>query len=268
MAKHIWRKGDWAMYVGKSSAAPLFSEIVKIVKVEETLTGYICQVRTERKLKWWVADCDLQPLSTIVERQRNAIEDAQKAALEITGAMEGPSMRTFGTGATRDQDESKPDYEGFFSPLVFERFGQYMHKHRKQSDGELRASDNWQKGIPLTAYMKSLWRHLVDAWKGHRGYASNEVLEEALCAIIFNAQGYLHELLKGKRRESKKLGADAYPSKPGRSNECLNCGPYARKQPGHMMHVEYLQPRNSMWIVCGMCGEKVSFGVGEAFDVK
>lgn len=110
-------------------------------------------------------------------------------------------MRTFETGATRDDDMTKPDYEGYLSPLVIRRYGEYMTKHRMQADGNLRDSDNWQKGIPFTAYMKSLWRHLVDLWTLHRNPPQEEILndfikQDALCAIIFNASGYLHELLK------------------------------------------------------------------------
>ena len=107
-------------------------------------------------------------------------------------------VRKFETGATRDTDVGKYDYEGFYSPLVMERFAQYMNKHRKQSDGNLRDSDNWQKGIPLNAYMKSGYRHFFDWWKQHRGYKGQDTLEESLCALIFNAQGYLFELLKKK----------------------------------------------------------------------
>lgn len=103
-------------------------------------------------------------------------------------------MRYFKTGATRDSDETKNDYEGFLSPLVIERFGNYMTKHRKQADGKLRDSDNWQKGIPKDAYIKSMWRHFLSLWKVHRGH-KDEDIEESLCAIIFNAQGYLHEIL-------------------------------------------------------------------------
>jgi hypothetical protein len=115
-------------------------------------------------------------------------------------------MRTFETGATRDTDLGKYDYEGFLSPLVIERFGQYMHKHRTQADGQLRDSDNWQKGITLEAYMKSLWRHFMDMWLRHRGYhrIAREDMEEALCAELFNIQGYLHELLKKRERERDK----------------------------------------------------------------
>lgn len=104
-------------------------------------------------------------------------------------------MRTFESGATRNLDESKLDFEGFFSPLVMERFAEYMHKHRKQADGKLRDSDNWQKGIPLDAYMKSGYRHFFDWWKEHRGISTQEGLEDSLCALLFNVQGYLHECL-------------------------------------------------------------------------
>ena len=112
-------------------------------------------------------------------------------------------MRHFDSGATRDDDKNKPDYEGFYSPLVIEAFGSYMNKHRIQADGELRDSDNWQKGIPKDAYMKSLWRHFLDAWFIHRGYKRIDkqtgqelTMKEVLCAILFNVQGYLFEILK------------------------------------------------------------------------
>lgn len=109
-------------------------------------------------------------------------------------------MRVFNSGATRDADGEKYDYEGFFSPIVLERYGKYMHKHRKQTDGNLRASDNWQKGIPKDVYIKSLWRHVMDFWLEHRGYKSRDGIEDALMGIIFNAMGYAYELLKDKRR--------------------------------------------------------------------
>lgn len=115
-------------------------------------------------------------------------------------------IRKFKTGATRDTDMGKNDYEGFLSPLVIERFGNYMTKHRIQSDGSLRDSDNWQKGIPKEAYIKSAWRHFLDFWFLHRGHSRfdkqrNEEItkEEVLCAILFNIMGYLHEELKEKK---------------------------------------------------------------------
>jgi hypothetical protein len=116
------------------------------------------------------------------------------------------NMRQFATGATRDSDEGKNDYEGFLSPLVLEAYGDYMTEHRVQSDGSLRDSDNWQKGISTEAYAKSLIRHVFDFWKLHRGWKVKPELrggtlqtptkKTLLCAILFNTMGYLFELLK------------------------------------------------------------------------
>ena len=107
-----------------------------------------------------------------------------------------PGVRTFSTGATRDTDENKLDFEGFLSPLVMEAFAEYMHSKRKMPDGSMRDSDNWQKGIPTDAYMKSMFRHFFAVWKSHRqGGASLQRVEELL-ALMFNVQGYIHEMLK------------------------------------------------------------------------
>jgi hypothetical protein len=118
-------------------------------------------------------------------------------------------MRKFETGATRNTDEARPDYEGFLCPLVLERFAEYMNKHRKQADGQLRASDNWQKGMPLASYMKGLLRHVFHLWQRHRGWPVRDPLaaadiEEDICAAMFNLQGYLLEHLKAKRLRGAK----------------------------------------------------------------
>lgn len=113
-------------------------------------------------------------------------------------------IRTFTTGATRDADHNKYDYEGFLCPLVMREFAAYMHKNRVQSNGQVRDSDNWQKGIPRPQYMKSMFRHFIQAWLIHRGHAVRDekghsvTMQEALCAVLFNAMGYLHEFLKSK----------------------------------------------------------------------
>ena len=105
------------------------------------------------------------------------------------------NIRTFETGATRDSDVGKLDYEGFLSPHVLKRYAEYMHKHRIQTDGNLRASDNWQKGIPYDTYMKSAWRHFMDWWFWHRRNDNLVLTEEAICGLLFNAMGYLHRLM-------------------------------------------------------------------------
>ncbi len=122
---------------------------------------------------------------------------------EVAAADEQARMRVFDTGATRNVDDTKLDYDGFLSPLVLKRYAEYLHKHRVQADGKVRPSDNWQKGIPLDTYMKSGWRHFMDWWAGHRdpalGPEEQEDFEDAICAVLFNASGYLHEYLKRGR---------------------------------------------------------------------
>lgn len=108
-----------------------------------------------------------------------------------------PHVRTFDTGATRDSEAGKLDFEGFLSPLALKRYAEYMHGHRRQPGGQLRESDNWQRGIPLAVYMKSAWRHFHEWWTAHRR-AEAAGLEDAICAEIFNAFGYLHEILKAR----------------------------------------------------------------------
>jgi len=120
------------------------------------------------------------------------------------------TTRTFDTGANRDTDEGKLDYEAFLSPLVLERYAQYLHEHRKLPDGTMRDGDNWQKGMPLSVYMKSAWRHFMVMWKIHRGFyegnLSLKVMEDAICAVIFNASGYLYELLRENMERAKETG--------------------------------------------------------------
>jgi hypothetical protein len=119
------------------------------------------------------------------------------------------TARIFETGATRDTEEGKLDYEGFLSPLVLQRYAEYMNKHRVQSDGKLRASDNWQNLFGPHHYdvcLKSLLRHTMDVWLYHRKFekAAREEIEDALCAILFNCMAYLFKLLKEKYENSTK----------------------------------------------------------------
>lgn len=119
-------------------------------------------------------------------------------AIGGSGGLGKPSpsaVRQFDTGATRDLDDTKPDYEGFLSPLVIEAFGVYMTFNRHTAAG-LRDSDNWQKGIPLAQYMKSGLRHAIEWWKAHRGFPTKEGIIWACLGLLFNVQGYLHEYLK------------------------------------------------------------------------
>ena len=101
--------------------------------------------------------------------------------------------RKFDTGATRSDDSAKPNYIGYLSPLVVKRFGQYMWDHQY---GGQRAADNWKKGITKQAYIESMFRHFMDLWLAHEYNEVGLAEQSSLCALLFNVQGYLHELLK------------------------------------------------------------------------
>lgn len=117
-------------------------------------------------------------------------------------------IRTFESGANRDSDQDKLDYEGFLCPKVLESYAKYMHQNRIMADGSLRDSDNWQKGIPIDQYMKSLFRHFIEVWTLHRQSKTSPLTptglaeqERALCAVMFNSMGMLHEILKSKENK-------------------------------------------------------------------
>lgn len=115
---------------------------------------------------------------------------------EVTATSNLVGSRSFESGANRNSDEGKLDFEGFLSPSVLKKYAEYMHKNRKLEDGSLRDSDNWQKGIPKDVYMKSMWRHFFDVWSSSRGLETEEDQATNLCALMFNAMGMLHELLR------------------------------------------------------------------------
>lgn len=124
-------------------------------------------------------------------------------------------MRKFKSGATRDDDKDKLDYEAALSPLVLKAYADYMRKHRLKPDGTVRKDDDWQRGLPLNSYMKSMWRHFHDVWMIHRGWypASHDTnMHDALCAVIFNASGYLHRLIE--LSEYPTLSEDSDNSSP------------------------------------------------------
>jgi len=133
----------------------------------------------------------------------NTKAEAQKAAdlYEAKQSQTVPETRQFESGATRDTATGKLSYVKALSPIVLRRYLQYMLAHRKQSDGTMRDFDNWKNGIPQDTYLDGLVRHCVDLWLLMDGFDAQDNhgpcnLEDLLCAIVFNASGALHELLK------------------------------------------------------------------------
>ncbi len=122
----------------------------------------------------------------------------------------GQSVRQFESGATRDTDAGKIDYQGFLSHEVLRKYGEYMLRHQKQADGQLRASDNWKKGIPRDAYIKSMYRHMMEVvalhekepsaiGTGEGGWEDHaNKMDEALNALLFNVMGYSYEREMGR----------------------------------------------------------------------
>lgn len=124
------------------------------------------------------------------------------------GHEEDEQIRTFDTGATRDTVKGKLNYVKALSPIVLQRYVQYLDAHRKQPDGSMREFDNWKKGIPEEIYLDGLGRHFMAAWLLAQGFSAEDnhgpvTLEDTLCAIIFGASGWLHERLKGAKPSGK-----------------------------------------------------------------
>jgi len=112
-------------------------------------------------------------------------------------------IREFPTGSTRDTDENKLNYIKALSPIVMKKYVEYLGKHRQLSDGSVRDWDNWKQGIDKQTYLESQDRHHRAVWMLHRGYSVEDnhgsvTLEDSLCGVIFNAMGYLYEVLKKK----------------------------------------------------------------------
>lgn len=127
---------------------------------------------------------------------------------------DGPAkLRTFESGATRDLNQHKMDYSGFLSPIVLRRFAEYMHQHRFQKDNTIRDSNNWQRGLPIRSSFESLSRHFLETWLLVEGYpdvtdAEGRAIdiEEALCALLFNVQAILFEILLARNDYQRPIG--------------------------------------------------------------
>jgi hypothetical protein len=147
--------------------------------------------------------CGCDPEANWVCRQHVLlVDDKENRVIEAPAMPQTPVMQNFESGATRNADTHKFDYEGFLNPEALHAFGEYMHSHRRQKDGSVRSADNWQKGIPFRTYVKSLVRHTLDLWRMERGYSvvnpdtgQPHTKQELCCAIVFNAMGYLKEVV-------------------------------------------------------------------------
>lgn len=163
--------------------------------VPRTMTGYqVVQEALQRVTRSTPSDYMTPEEKARFEERDASIRNARRIGEEAR-------MRQFDTGATRNLDDEQFDIEGFLSPVALQVFFEYMHKHRFQADGTVRDGDNWQKGIPVESYMKSLLRHVFDLWRWHRGLSTRDGLDEAIGGAMFNIQGLAHELYKDSQIE-------------------------------------------------------------------
>jgi Domain of unknown function (DUF5664) len=90
------------------------------------------------------------------------------------------------------------------SAPVMVAYLEYMQETQRNLDGTVgRAPDNWKKGISQDSYMSSLMRHILAVWAMHqagrcRDEETGDELSLELCAVLFNAMGYLHEELRAR----------------------------------------------------------------------
>jgi hypothetical protein len=116
------------------------------------------------------------------------------------------NQRVFESGAFRDNDEDKLDFVRALSPVVLQRYVEYMREHRTLPDGSKRDFDNWKAGMPQDVCLSSLGRHYWDVWKLMHGFTAHDNhgtvdLEDALCGVLFNVQCILLDLLKEREYE-------------------------------------------------------------------
>lgn len=177
------------------------------------------------------------------EAQEYEKQMAEKAAASVafTG-QNGPgngAQTGFKTGATRSTSEGKVDFEGHLNPEVLAIFGDYMNRHRIQRNGQTRTSDNWQQGIPVHRYVKSLVRHTFEFWRMWRGTEvwnqdseKRFTFREVLCAILFNVMGIIYEI---QRKSPSWLDRTYLSTDQRRDRERADEGPSVECGPGDVV---------------------------------
>lgn len=170
--------------------------VVDILDDQNVRTGYVQPNGTQGRFYEYDTKAEAEAAETLYHK---AIPDSG----EETSTDEKSEIRKFNTGATRDTVEGKLSYVRALSPIVLQRYVQYLDAHRKQPDGSLREFDNWKQGIPTDVYLDGLGRHFLAVWLLAQGFPAKDnhgsvTLENSLCALIFGSSGWLHEILKAK----------------------------------------------------------------------
>lgn len=117
-------------------------------------------------------------------------------------------LRISESGAIRNSDIGKINYQGALSPLILEAYGKYIEKHSLLPDGTRRNNKNWQNlfGTPeehRQVCIESAWRHFIDLLMEHDGYESRDGIDEALGGLMFNIQAYWFSFLIERKRKNE-----------------------------------------------------------------
>ena len=108
------------------------------------------------------------------------------------------NVRSWPTGATRDTNDTKLAYNRFLSPEVLTEYCEYLNRHRDTPAGR-REPDNWKgkdrHGLPISVCFESLARHFWEAWTADE--AKQPIPMDSLCAILFNCQAIMYEIIHG-----------------------------------------------------------------------
>lgn len=97
-------------------------------------------------------------------------------------------VRTFKSGAIRDDDSTKEDYIETISWTALKRHAKYMTGKKARY-----GSGNFKKGIDIESYEQSLVRHLQKYLENKYEQGTVEVEEDHLAAMMFNICGIMHE---------------------------------------------------------------------------
>jgi len=94
--------------------------------------------------------------------------------------------QSFASGAIRDTADEKPRPD-LISPFAIERLGEWLRLGARKYKER-----NWEKGMPVSRCVASLYRHLMYYHQGLRN-------EDHLAAILFNAMAIIHYEEMAKR---------------------------------------------------------------------
>ena len=96
-----------------------------------------------------------------------------------SGMHDSGRRQSFASGAIRDTADDKPRPD-LISPFAIERLGEWLRLGARKYEER-----NWEKGMPVSRCVASLYRHLMYYHQGHRN-------EDHLAAILFNAMAIIH----------------------------------------------------------------------------